>query len=181
MSASYYTIERERSSKGVQLARRWCQQAGLLLLRFSAGGLVLLHGLPKLRMLLSGEGSGWMDPIGLGPEVSLALCVFAEVFCGIAVMVGFLTRLSALALACNFYVIVLIRNTGMDWWILEPGVLYLLIFSTLVLTGGGRLSLDSMLWRYDRLRRLVNSLSDKIESRSTTSDTPAETENKSAS
>lgn len=92
-------------------------------------------------------------------------------------MVGFLTRLSALVLACNFYVIVLIRNTGMDWWILEPGVLYLLIFSTLVLTGGGRLSLDSMLWRYDRLRRLVNSLAKSNEHQSHT----ANDENKSAS
>ena len=47
-----------------------------LILRLTAGGFMLTHGVPKLQRLLAGEMQ-FADPFGLGPEVSLILAVFA--------------------------------------------------------------------------------------------------------
>ena len=50
----------------------------LLLLRITIAVLMLTHGIPKLDML-SAEPIAFMDFMGLGPELSLYLTIFAEV------------------------------------------------------------------------------------------------------
>lgn len=120
---------------------------GILLLRICAGGMMLLHGYPKLLMLMKGQGGAWADPLGIGSVCSLALCVFAEFLCSIAVMVGFMTRLAALALTINFAVVVFIANRSQPWEKAELGALYLVCFAVLLLTGAGRYSLDHLLCR----------------------------------
>src|SRR6056297_84350 len=61
---------------------------GLLILRLFTGGCMLIaHGWGKLTSF--GElSSKFPDPIGLGSAPSLALAIFAEVVCAIAVMLG---------------------------------------------------------------------------------------------
>src|SRR5688572_5562640 len=69
---------------------------GLLVLRLGAGlFLAFGHGLAKLTGFAD-KAAAFADPIGLGPTVSLALVVFAEFFCALAVAAGLLTRLAAL-------------------------------------------------------------------------------------
>ncbi len=53
----------------------------LLIARISIGGLMLTHGLPKLEHLLSGEPIQFTSVFGLNEMLSLALAIFAEVFC----------------------------------------------------------------------------------------------------
>ncbi len=61
----------------------------LLILRLAAGGMMLGHGLGKLRNVLSGRW-GFPDPLGIRSKPSLA--VFAEFVCALLVVVGFKTR-----------------------------------------------------------------------------------------
>lgn len=120
---------------------------GLLVFRIGLGGMILAHGYPKLLALFGGEGSQWMNPIGIGSTLSLSLCVFAEFVCSIAVMLGFLTRPAALVLAINFCIIACTYREGTSAEMNELVLVYLLSFVTLMLTGPGRLSLDRLLFR----------------------------------
>ena len=62
---------------------------GLVVLRVTAGLTMLLgHGWGKLTGF-SEMAATFPDPIGLGSRISLGLTVFAEVFCSIALIVGF--------------------------------------------------------------------------------------------
>ena len=55
----------------------------ILLGRVAIASLMLVHGLPKLAMIFSGEPVQFPGVFGMSPEFSLALTVFAEVFCSL--------------------------------------------------------------------------------------------------
>lgn len=52
----------------------------LLLVRIASGGFMFSHGWGKMMKLIEGNFE-FGDPIGLGPEISLILTVFAEIIC----------------------------------------------------------------------------------------------------
>lgn len=119
---------------------------GLLILRvaFSAS-LVGAHGWGKMTTLLGGGGAGFPDPFGFGGVVSLALAVFAEVICGLAVLVGWGGRLPAAILAGFFVVAFFMIHGGDPFAERELAFVYLIAFATLALTGPGRYSLGGKL------------------------------------
>ncbi|WP_340111831.1 DoxX family protein [Maribellus mangrovi] len=117
---------------------------GLLLLRLSAGGFMLTHGYPKLQRLLSGE-MRFGDPLGLGPEVSLVLAVFAEFVCAILIVLGLGTRLAAIPLIVTMSVAAFIAHGGDPFGRKEMALLYLVLYVVLLITGSGKFSLDQIL------------------------------------
>ena len=119
---------------------------GLLILRLSAGGFMLTHGYPKLQRIISGE-MRFGDPLGLGPEVSLVLAVFAEFFCAILVMLGLGTRLATIPLIVTMAVAAFIAHGADPFSRKEMALLYLASFLVLLLTGGGKFSVDYFLNR----------------------------------
>ena len=125
----------------------WMQRSelGLVILRVGAAGMLLCHGWPKLLMLLQGHGAEWMDPLGIGSTLSLALCTFAEFFCSIAIILGLLTRLAALAIVINFWVAIFIYGGQSILPQAELPMLYLICFVTLLCTGPGPFSVDRFL------------------------------------
>ena len=117
---------------------------GLLILRLFAGVAMLPHGISKLQMLLNGNASNFLDPIGIGATPSLILALFAELGCTLLVMLGFFTRPAAAILAINMAVASYFLfsagkpfESGIDFPFLFTGV-----FVAIVLMGGGRYSLD---------------------------------------
>ena len=116
---------------------------GLLILRLGAGGLLLFgHGWGKL--LHYGEyAARFPNPIGLGPELSFALVVFAEVACSALVMVGMLTRLAIVPLLIFFTVAAFIQHAADPWARKELAILFGAVFLGLLLTGPGRWSVDA--------------------------------------
>lgn len=108
----------------------------MLILRVGVAGMMLCHGWPKLLLLVQGRGGEWMDPLGWGAELSLALCVFAEFFCSLALLVGLMTRLAALVLVVNFWVVIFVYGEQSSWAQNELPLLYLLCFVSLVCLGG---------------------------------------------
>ena len=113
----------------------------LLILRVSLGGMMLTHGWPKFQRLLSGEFK-FADPIGLGPEVSLVLAVFAEFICAITLMLGFFSRISAFMLAFTMAVAAFIQHADDPFGNKEKALLYLVGLVAILLMGGGRYSID---------------------------------------
>ncbi|MCL2028522.1 MAG: DoxX family protein [Bacteroidales bacterium] len=117
---------------------------GLLVLRVAISVMMLTHGLNKLSHFST--LSQQFDPIGMGGTLSLALVVFAEVFCSIAVLLGLFTRLAALPLIVAMCVAVF-SHSGQGFAAQELALLYLTCFTTVLITGPGRYSIDRLFWR----------------------------------
>lgn len=122
-------------------------EIGITILRVGVAIMMLCHGWPKLVLLFSGQGSEWMDPLGLGSTLSLGLCTFAEFFCSLAILLGLFARLAAFVLVVNFWVIVFVYGADSSWTQSELPMLYLICFLTLLCTGAGPLSIDRWLSR----------------------------------
>ncbi len=129
------------------------ESVGILILRVGAGGLLLYgHGWAKL-MHFSERATTFADPIGVGPAASLALVVLAEVFCAALVILGAWTRIACIPLVIFFLVAVFIQHAQDPLADKELAIVYLVSFATLLLTGGGRYSLDAVMSRLLDARR----------------------------
>jgi putative oxidoreductase len=120
---------------------------GLLVLRVGAGGLLFFgHGLPKL-VHWSERVHRFANPIGLGPEVSFSLVVFAEVVCALAVALGLATRVAAAPIVFFMLVAAFVQNAAEPFSEKELALVYLVPFAALTLTGGGHYALDTIILR----------------------------------
>jgi putative oxidoreductase len=117
-----------------------------LVLRMILGGLMIMHGWPKL----SGynEMVGMIgNPIGLGPDVSLSLAIFGEFICGIFILLGFLTRLSVIPTFITMAVAFFIVHANDDFQIKELSFVYMIIAVAVFILGSGKYSADAALFR----------------------------------
>jgi putative oxidoreductase len=116
---------------------------GLLVLRLLVGGFMLFgHGLPKL-MGWAERSRTFFDPFGLGPAPSLALALFAEVGCSLAIMVGLYTRLATIPLLVTMFVAAFMANAGEPWSKQELAMAFASVFAALLVAGPGRYSADA--------------------------------------
>ena len=121
------------------------RELGLLVLRAAfAVALIGAHGWGKLMTLVDGGGAGFPDPIGFGGVTSLALAVFAEIVCALAVLLGIGGRLPALVLTAMFLVAFFMVHGGDPFGERELAFAYLVAFATLSFTGPGRYSLGKL-------------------------------------
>lgn len=139
----------------------------LLLLRLSGLGLALAHGLGKVLALSGGQGDRFVEGVAsLGfplPGLFAWAAALAEFLGGLCVALGLGTRVAAAFAGFAMFVAAFVRHhafqhllvavgamraseeTVRSWGNPELALLYLLAFATLVLTGGGRFSLDRVL------------------------------------
>ena len=120
---------------------------GLLLLRVSAGGLMLVHGILKLLGFAEKSG-GFPDPLGVGSTLSLAMAVGAEVGCALLLILGLATRAAAIPLMITMLVAAFMVHANNGWGKQELGVVYLAMYTAILFTGAGRLSLDHLWLRH---------------------------------
>jgi len=126
-------------------ASQWDERAqdfGLFFLRVS-GGLFLLwvHGLPKL-LHYSAQLLVIEDPFHLGANVTLMLAIFAEVLCPLLIIAGVLVRLACLPILSVLWIALLVVHPQ---WSVEEGQfgwLLLILFTSLLIAGPGRLALN---------------------------------------
>lgn len=119
----------------------------LLILRVGFGGYMLIfHGWGKL-MGWSKLSGGFPDPLGVSSPVSLSLTLLAEVVAAAFLIIGLYTRLSALLLTITMGVAFFIVHGGKlaGEGNGEMAALYGLVFLGLLITGGGRFSIDRKL------------------------------------
>jgi len=116
----------------------------MLVLRLVSGGLILLHGWPKL-INFTAKMNSFPDPFGVGHKISLGMVVFAEVFCAVLLILGLLTRLASIPLIICMSVVVFMIHRADAISEKELPVLFLGAFVTLLFTGPGKFSLDGVL------------------------------------
>jgi len=116
----------------------------LLLLRVTIAVMMLTHGIPKLEML-STDPIAFLDFMGLGPEISLYLTIFAEVICSFLLLFGITTRLAVIPLIITMLVAIFVVHINDPFAKMEMGIHYLLVYIVLLLLGGGKYSVDYVL------------------------------------
>ena len=121
--------------------------AGLLLLRFGVGTLLLFHGIYKVT-----HGIAWLaGPLGkVGLPPSLAYGVYiGEIVAPALLLLGLWTRVAGLVVAFNMFMAIFLArradvpkiNPMGGGWAIELELLFLIGALTLALTGGGRYGL----------------------------------------
>ena len=121
---------------------------GLLLLRFVAGLAFMLHGWGKIQ-----NPFGWMGPDAFAPGFLQALAALSEFGGGLALIIGLLTPLASLGIACTMAVAVsmhafmngdpFISVGGPSY---ELAALYFCVALLLIAIGPGRFSLDRLIF-----------------------------------
>jgi len=118
--------------------------AAMLLIRLGAGILMMWHGYDKL-IHFSTYQDQFINFLGLGKTLSLALVVFAEFFCSLFLMLGLFTRLATIPLIITMCVVLFKINHGEVFGKAESVPLFLICFLTLLIIGPGRVSVDSLI------------------------------------
>lgn len=127
---------------------------GLLLIRLMFGASMAGAGYQKIVKyddLLKDEF--WMNKVtflGMSGAPVLGLVIFAEFFCSLLVMAGFLTRLALIPLLiCSFYIFAIVGGEvyhvedGGLWF--NAGFSYFIVYAALFFTGPGKYSVDYLI------------------------------------
>ena len=115
----------------------------LLLLRISFGVLMMMAGYDKL-VHFAEKQNDFMNFMGIGSTLSLALVVFAEFFCSLFVIIGLFTRLSAVPLIICMSVALFKAHGGDILGEGEHATMYLAVFLVIALLGPGKASVDGV-------------------------------------
>jgi putative oxidoreductase len=117
------------------------------LLRFVAGAFLVPHGYPKLFQGGAVAIAPLIAKLGFHPSLGWAYAVgCVEVFGGILIAIGFLTRIAAAAAMIELLVIVILVKSANGFFARNNGFEFELIWALLCLMiffkGGGRYSVD---------------------------------------
>ena len=132
---------------GSKLSEGSLFQAGWLAARLLSGGLMIHNGLDKLADV-PGFAEGVVSYIGLPFPVFLTYCAaYTEVIGAVLLMLGLLTRPSALALLVTMTVAIFfhIKGDGLKLAPLETATLYAVFYGLFLINGAGRWSLDELI------------------------------------
>ena len=119
--------------------------AAMLLLRLGVGVLMMHIGFQKL-IHFGDMQHKFINFLGIGSTMSLALAVFAEFFCSIFLILGLFTRFAAIPLIITMCVALFKVNNGDVFG--ENGqvaTLFLIGYLVLLFVGPGKVSVDSMI------------------------------------
>ena len=116
----------------------------MLVLRVTLGVLLTSHGYDKLVHFSEMKGH-FLNFIGLGPAISLALIIFAEFFCSLFIILGLFTRLAAIPIIIGMAVVVFMVTHGQILGPGERGAIYLAASIAVLFNGPGKISLDALL------------------------------------
>lgn len=117
----------------------------LLILRITVGTFMLTHGWGKFLTLIGGGAITFPDPLGIGETASLALAVFAEVFCSLFLILGFVSRLAAIPSLITMLVAAFVVHANDGFGGQELALLYGLIYLVIAVLGSGKYSIDNLI------------------------------------
>lgn len=115
----------------------------MLLLRIGLGALMINHGYGKL-VHFAEMKSQFMNFMGLGQPVSLALAVFAEFFCSVFIILGLFSRLSTIPLIITMLIALFQAHKGDVFGEGEKAAMFLCGYVVLLIVGPGKISVDGM-------------------------------------
>ena len=121
----------------------------IIFLRLFVGTLIALHIIDKLQtynFVLTGYPALIFD----SSWATFVIFTFLEALFAVMIIVGFGTRFAAFIMALGMFVEIFIVFQQLGWLGVERQILYIGIYATLVISGGGRYALESHL---DRRRK----------------------------
>lgn len=113
----------------------------MLILRVGFAGLMLPHGYDKL-VHFAMYKKDFMNFMGIGSTLSLALLVFAEFFCSLFLLVGLFSRLIVIPLIIAMTVALFKAEHGDIFGKGEHAAMYIIGFLVILLVGPGKISVD---------------------------------------
>ncbi|HEY8689431.1 MAG TPA: DoxX family protein [Chitinophagaceae bacterium] len=116
----------------------------LLVLRLGLGMLLAHHGYLKLSDFHQTE-SFMPDIMGLPKSMVAGLVIFAELFCGILIILGMFTRLACIPIIIMFLVIIFKVGHADFFGKEELPTAYIIPFIALLFSGAGKISIDNMI------------------------------------
>lgn len=105
---------------------------------------MLPHGYDKLIHFADYQAK-FMNFLGLGPTLSLALVVFAEFFCALFLLIGLFSRFVTIPLIINTAVATFVAHKGEIFGEGEHAALFLFGYIALLVAGPGKASVDGMM------------------------------------
>jgi len=135
---------------GLRPFYRWAEPASWLLVRLTAGLMILPHGWPKVIAGIGPTAATALARRGIEPAEPLAIVlILLETVGGLCVALGLFTRFFAMGIAIEMAVIAYQYFPKFGWT--APGYEYPLMWSLVMLAialrGGGPYSLDRRLGR----------------------------------
>jgi putative oxidoreductase len=117
----------------------------MLFIRVAFGLLMIIkHGYSKLENFSTMQND-FYNFLGLGMKTSLVLSIFAEVLCSLFIVLGLFTRFAVVPLIISMLVAIFGANASKPLIESELAIMYLSAFTTLLLCGPGRVSVDGMI------------------------------------
>ncbi|MBA3469573.1 MAG: DoxX family protein [Herpetosiphonaceae bacterium] len=124
-------------------------QWGIALLRIVTGIIFFVHGWQKLFTFGYEGTTGAFTGMGVPlPEIAAALAIAVELLGGLALILGFMTRLVAVPLAIDMLAALFMVHLSSGFFAANGGYEFVLLLAAaslaLVLTGGGAFALDNL-------------------------------------
>ncbi len=116
----------------------------LLAARIVFGLLLMNHGIQKWSNFHE-LSTTFADPLGVGSAVSVSLAIFAELFCSMAFIVGFLFRLAVIPMIFTMAMAFFVIHSGDAFFDKELPFVYMIIYIMLFVSGPGKYSVDYLL------------------------------------
>ncbi|WP_294244189.1 DoxX family protein [uncultured Chryseobacterium sp.] len=121
----------------------------LLAVRVFIGFAMLSHGFPKLQMLIEGK-KDFYDFLGMGPQITLGLTVFAEFACSILLILGLFSRVALGFLIFTMVIAGFVVHAADPFEKQELSLVYLGIYLMLMVFGTGKFSVDYLIEKRKR-------------------------------
>lgn len=116
----------------------------MLVLRIGLAGLMLPHGYDKLVHFATYK-KDFLNFLGIGSTLSLALLIFAEFFCSLFLLVGLFSRLFVIPLIVAMCVALFKAHNAEIFGDGEHAALFITGFLVILLVGPGRISADGIM------------------------------------
>ena len=116
----------------------------MFLLRVGLGVMMIPNGYNKL-VNFAKYKNDFMNFLGMGPSLSLALVVFAEFFCAGLLILGLFTRLATIPLIIAMLVAALDAHHADIFGEGQHAALFALGYLVIFILGPGRISVDGMI------------------------------------
>lgn len=122
----------------------WAFNLSMFILRLGMGILMVPHGYDKLVHFASYK-KDFMNFLGMGSTISLALIVFSEFFCSIFLIMGLFTRITVMPMIIGLCVVIFKAHNGEIFGDGEHGSLFLIGLLVVLLCGPGKASVDGIM------------------------------------
>lgn len=112
---------------------------------FTGFTMIMLHGLPKLELLLKGGSTKFFNFAGIGERPTLILAIVLELVLSFLIMMGLFTRISAAILAIMMAIAAFMVHHTDPFTVRETSLLYLALFIVILTFGPLSYSVDNMI------------------------------------